>query len=159
MEALSTWCSAAHNAGHTWTAIPDQVLCNATFRWQTTEAIDHLSQHPDALLKALAETALIPGHGSAPGWATLHHTVIDILFDTLGVSSYLGARIPANAATKCLHGARSRSNRDTAQQSDRLPHLVTGIISRRPVDPPYPGATSNCAYRRSGTDRPHLKAV
>ena len=91
MEALSTWCSAAHNAGHTWTAIPDQVLCNATFRWQTTEAIDHLSQHPDALLKALAETALIPGHGSAPGWATLHHTVIDILFDTLGVSSYLGA--------------------------------------------------------------------
>ena len=45
------WCSTAKHNG-TWVAIPEQVLLDLVFRWQSVVANDLLALRPDALLTA-----------------------------------------------------------------------------------------------------------
>ena len=80
------WCSTAKHNG-TWVAIPEQVLLDLVFRWQSVVANDLHALRPDALLTAIADTALLPNYGSAPGWSTLHTTVANIFMDSLQVKA------------------------------------------------------------------------
>ena len=81
---LSSWCAVARDQGHRWVAVPEKILHNCVFRWQAAD-----NRSPDELLESIAAAAAAQSHSFARLWPTLHHSVIDIVQDSLGVTACL----------------------------------------------------------------------
>ena len=81
---LSRWCAVARDQGHRWVAVPEKILHNCVFRWQAAD-----NRSPDALLESIAAAASAQSHSFARLWPMLHHSVIDIIQDSLGVTACL----------------------------------------------------------------------
>ena len=93
---LLAWQTAARRQGHEWTGIPELLLHNCIFRWQATGEPDGQPPLVDSLLESIAAAAADPNLSSATRWPTLHHSAVDIIRDTLGVSAcVVGSSITA----------------------------------------------------------------
>lgn len=84
---LLEWHTAALRQGRAWTAVPEQTLHNCVFRWQATEEPGGQPTPMESLFESIAAAASNPNLVSANRWPTLHHSAVDIIRDTLGVSA------------------------------------------------------------------------